>query len=323
LHLPKVSLSIPAMSEKAALKCCSDRSKLWLWEEQHMIPGAFDYHRPSSVNEAVGLLVKLGEEARVLAGGHSLVPMMKMRMASPEHLIDLSAIKSLKGISHTGDTIIIGAMTTQYELIHSELLTKHLPIIAETSRVIADPQIRYKGTFGGNVANGDPGNDMPALMQCLGATYELSGPDGVRTVPAREFYQGAYFTALAHGEILTAVHIPVPKTGHGYAYEKLKRKVGDYATAAAAVVITMSGGKCTSASIGLTNVADTPLWAQDAASILVGSSLDKATVDKAVTAAEAITDPASDMRGPAEYRTKMAGIMMRRALERAASRAKG
>jgi aerobic carbon-monoxide dehydrogenase medium subunit len=214
-------------------------------------------------------------------------------------------------------------VTTQYELIHSDILTKHLPIIAETSLVIADPQIRYKGTFGGNVANGDPGNDMPALMQCLNASYELTGPNGARQVVARDFYQGAYFTALETGEILTAVLIPVPHAGHGYGYEKLKRKVGDYATAAAAVVITMSGGKCTSASIGLTNVADTPLWAEEASAILVGSSLDKATVDRAVAAAEAITDPASDMRGPAEYRTKMAGIMMRRALERAASRAKG
>ncbi|MGL4491149.1 MAG: FAD binding domain-containing protein [Rhizobiaceae bacterium] len=288
-----------------------------------MIPGSFDYHRPNSVSEAVGLLAKLGEEARVLAGGHSLIPMMKLRMATPEHLIDLSAIGALKGITVKGDMIVIGAMTTQHELISSDVLNKHLPIIKETSLVIADPQIRYKGTFGGNVANGDPGNDMPALMQCLNASYELTGASGARVVAARDFYQGAYYTALEHGEILTAVHIPVPESGHGYAYEKLKRKVGDYATAAAAVMITMSGGKCTSASIGLTNVSETPLWAEEAASILVGSSLDKATVDKAVAAAEAITDPASDMRGPAEYRTKMAGIMMRRALERAASRAKG
>lgn len=288
-----------------------------------MIPGTFDYHRPNSVGEAIGLLARLGEEARVLAGGHSLIPMMKLRMASPEHLIDLSAIDDLKGISVSGDTIKIGAMTTQHELISSEVLSKHLPIIAETSRVIADPLIRYKGTFGGNVANGDPGNDMPALMQCLNASYELTGPNGSRHVAARDFYQGAYFTALEAGEILTSVHIAVPHASHGYAYEKLKRKVGDYATAAAAVVITMADGKCTSASIGLTNVSDTPLWAEEASAILVGSSLDKATVDKAVAAAEAITDPASDMRGPAEYRTKMAGIMMRRALERAASRAKG
>ena len=248
---------------------------------------------------------------------------MKTRLASPEHLVDISGIGKLKGITVNGDEIIIGAMTTQFELITSGELGRHIPIIAETSRLIADPQIRYKGTFGGNVANGDPGNDMPALMMCLGATYSVSGPDGSRDIAAREFYQGAYYTALGLGEILTAVRIPIPAPGHGFAYEKLKRKVGDYATAAAAVVITMAGGKCTSASIGLTNVSETPLWASDSAALLVGSSLDEATVSAAVAAAEAITNPASDMRGPAEYRTKMAGIMVRRALDRAQSRAKG
>ena len=288
-----------------------------------MIPGTFDYHRPASVEDAVALLARLGEEANILAGGHSLIPLMKTRLASPEHLVDLSGIGNLKGISVNGGEVVIGAMTTQFELINSEDLGRHLPIIAETSRLIADPQIRYKGTFGGNVANGDPGNDMPALMMCLGATYSVTGPDGSRDIAARDFYQGAYFTALEHGEILTAVRIPIPSADHGYAYEKLKRKVGDYATAAAAVVITMAGGKCTSASIGLTNVSETPLWASDAAALLVGTSLDKASVDAAVAAAEAITQPASDMRGPAEYRTKMAGVMVRRALERAQSRAKG
>ncbi|AKI01824.1 carbon monoxide dehydrogenase, medium subunit [Hoeflea sp. IMCC20628] len=288
-----------------------------------MIPGAFDYHRPATVEDAVGLLAKLGEEASILAGGHSLIPLMKTRLASPEHLIDLSGIGNLKGITVEGGDIVIGAMTTQFELITSNELERHIPIIAETSRLIADPQIRYKGTFGGNVANGDPGNDMPALMMCLGATYSVSGPNGSREIAARDFYQGAYYTSLEHGEILTAVRIPIPAADHGYAYEKLKRKVGDYATAAAAVVITMAGGKCTNASIGLTNVSETPLWASDAAALLVGSGLDKATVNAAVAAAEAITNPASDMRGPAEYRTKMAGVMVRRALERAQSRAKG
>ncbi|PWV95756.1 carbon monoxide dehydrogenase medium subunit [Hoeflea marina] len=285
-----------------------------------MIPGAFDYHRPATIEDAVTLLASLGEEASILAGGHSLIPLMKTRLASPDHLVDLSGIGNLKGITVAGGDIVIGAMTTQFELIASEDLARHIPIIAETSRLIADPQIRYKGTFGGNVANGDPGNDMPALMMALGATYRVHGPDGGRDVAAREFYHGAYYTALEHGEILTSVRIPVPPAGHGYAYEKLKRKVGDYATAAAAVVITMAGGTCTSASIGLTNVSETPLWASEASALLVGTRLDKPSVDAALAAAEAITNPASDMRGPAEYRTKMAGIMLRRALERARSR---
>lgn len=286
-----------------------------------MIPGPFAYHRPASVKEAVSLLGSLGEDARAIAGGHSLIPMMKLRLASPAHLIDLAGVADLKGIREDGRDVVIGAMTTQHEVIESELLGKKIPILRETSFVIADPQVRYVGTLGGNVANGDPGNDMPAVMMCLNASYHAAGKSGERRIAARDFYQGAYFTVLEPGEIVTAIHIPAPAAGHGYAYEKLKRKVGDYATAAAAVVLTMSGGKVASCSIGLTNVAETPLWAEEAAKILTGSTLDAATVKKAVTAAEAITSPATDSRGPAAYRTKMAGVMLTRALARAKERA--
>ncbi len=287
-----------------------------------MIPGEFVYHRPSTVAEAVSILAQHGDEARPLSGGHSLIPMMKLRMAAPEHLVDLGGLSDLKGIREEAGAIVIGAMTTQHELIESDLLANKLPIIRETSLLIADPQIRYLGTLGGNVANGDPGNDMPALMQCLDASYILTGPDGEREVAARDFYEAAYFTALSPEEILTGDRIPTPPAGHGFAYEKLKRKVGDYATAAAAVVLTMEGGKISFCSIALTNVADTPLYASEAGDILIGSSLDAETVKKAIAAAEAITEPASDGRGPAEYRTKMAGIMLERALARAAERAK-
>jgi carbon-monoxide dehydrogenase medium subunit len=286
-----------------------------------MIPGPFAYHRPASVKEAVSLLGSLGEDARAIAGGHSLIPMMKLRLASPAHLIDLAGVADLKGIREDGRDVVIGAMTTQHEVIESELLGEKIPILRETSFVIADPQVRYVGTLGGNVANGDPGNDMPAVMMCLNASYHAAGKSGERRIAARDFYQGAYFTALEPGEIVTAIHIPAPAVGHGYAYEKLKRKVGDYATAAAAVVLTISGGKVASCSIGLTNVAETPLWAEEAAKILTGSRLDAATVKKAVTAAEAITSPATDSRGPAAYRTKMAGVMLTRALARAKERA--
>jgi len=286
-----------------------------------MIPGSFAYHRPSSVKEAVSLLGKLGDDARAIAGGHSLIPMMKLRLASPAHLIDLAGVADLKGIREDGKDVVIGAMTTQHEVIGSDLLARKIPILAETSVLIADPQVRYVGTIGGNVANGDPGNDMPAVMICLNATYHAVGKSGERRIAAREFYQGAYFTALEPGEIVTAIRIPAPAAKHGYAYEKLKRKVGDYATAAAAVVLTASGGKVATCSIGLTNVAETPLWAEEAGKILTGSALDAATVKKAVAAAEAITSPASDGRGPAAYRTKMAGVMLTRALARAKTRA--
>jgi aerobic carbon-monoxide dehydrogenase medium subunit len=287
-----------------------------------VIPGSFTYHRPTSVRDAVALLADLGEGARAIAGGHSLIPMMKLRLATPDHLVDLAGVTDLKGVRTDGGDIVIGAMTTQHELVGSDLLAQKIPILAETSLLIADPQVRYVGTLGGNVANGDPGNDMPAVMLCLGATYHVAGKGRERRIPAREFYQGAYFTALEPSEILTAIRIPVPAPGHGYAYQKLKRKIGDYATAAAAVVLTLKGGAVASCSIGLTNVAETPLWAEAAAKILVGSQLDAATVKKAVAAAEAITSPASDTRGPAAYRTKMAGVMLARALARAKERAR-
>jgi len=287
-----------------------------------VIPSAFTYHRPSSVQEAVGLLAKLGDDGRAIAGGHSLIPMMKLRLATPGHLVDLAGIADLKGIRSDGNDIVIGAMTTQHDVVGSDLLAGKIPLLRETALLIADPQVRYMGTLGGNVANGDPGNDMPAVMLCLNATYHVTGKSGERRIPAREFYQGAYFTAMEGGDVLTAVRIPVPPAGHGAAYEKLKRKVGDFATAAAAVILTIGGGKVSSCSIGLTNVAETPLWAEEAAKILTGSSLDAATVKRAIAAAEAITSPASDARGPAHYRTKMAGVMLMRALARAKANAR-
>lgn len=286
-----------------------------------MIPGPFAYHRPKSVADAVNLLASLGEDARPLAGGHSLIPMMKLRLAAPQHLVDLRAIAELRGIRSEAGDIVIGAMTTQHELITDTTLGSKVPIIRETASLIADPQVRYVGTLGGNVANGDPGNDMPAVMICLGATYHVAGKRGERRIAARDFYQGAYFTALEPGEMVTAIRIPTPPTGHGTAYEKLKRKVGDYATAAAAVVLTLKQGRVATCSIGLTNVAETPLRAEEAANIVVGSTLDAATLKKAAAAAEAIASPASDNRGPAAYRKKMAGVMVARALERAKARA--
>ncbi len=287
-----------------------------------MIPGQFTYHRPKTVAEAVGLLAAHGDEARALAGGHSLIPMMKLRMAAPEHLVDLGAIDDLKGIREDGGDIVIGAGTTQAEVIRSQLLADRLPILRETAQQIADPQIRTRGTLGGNVANGDPGNDMPAVMQALDAIFHLAANGSERTIPARDFYQGAYFTAMEEGEILTAVRIPGPPANHGFAYEKLKRKVGDYATAAAAVILTVNAGRVETCAIALTNVAPTPLLAADAAKAVIGSDCDAATVKRAAAAAKAITDPATDGRGTAEYRREMAGVMTARALARAFARAR-
>ena len=223
--------------------------------------------------------------------------MMKLRLAQPSHLIDLAAVAELKGVGLDGGDVVIGAMTTQHDVIGSELLATHVPILRETAALIADPQVRYMGTIGGNVANGDPGNDMPALMMTLDATYVLRSASGERRVAARDFYLGIYETAAQPGEILAAIRIPAPPKGHGYAYEKLKRKVGDYATAAAAVVLTVAGGKIATCAIGLTNVSDRPLFAKDAAAAVIGTALDKASVAKAAAAAEAIASPAEDGRG--------------------------
>lgn len=286
-----------------------------------MIPGAFEYHRPASVDEAVALLAQHGDEGRVLAGGHSLIPMMKLRLAEPAHLIDLQSVEALRGIREEGGGLVIGAMTTQHEVIGSSLLAETCPILREAAELIADPQVRYCGTLGGNLANGDPGNDMPAIMQCLGASYRLRGPGGERSVAARDYYEAAYFTALGEGELMVEVSIPTPPAGQGQAYEKLKRKVGDYATAAAAVTLSLQGGACSAASVALTNVGQTPLYAEAAGQALVGSSLDEAAIGRAVEAAKTIAEPVSDMRGPSDYRSHVAGVMLRRAIQRAAARA--
>jgi aerobic carbon-monoxide dehydrogenase medium subunit len=286
-----------------------------------VIPAPFSYYRPKTIAEATALLAQHGDDGRVLAGGQSLIPMMKLRLAAPQHLIDLAGIAELKGIQRAGDTILIGATTTQHELQQSELATQAAPILLEASLLIADPQVRYVGTLGGNVANGDPGNDMPAVMMCLDASYRLIGNRGSRTVKARDFYQGAYATAMEPGEIIAAIEVPIPPAGHGYAYEKLKRKIGDYATAAAAVLVTVAGGKVATCAIALSNLSDKALLARDAAAALIGGALEKPAMEAAVKAARAVMSPASDTRGSSEYRVHAGGVMVERALRAAFARA--
>lgn len=285
-----------------------------------MIPGPFDYHRPATVQDAAHLVARLGEDARVLAGGHSLIPMMRLRMATPAHLIDLQDIASLRGIAVSAADIRIGAMTTQHELIAHEALAKAAPLIREAALQIADPQVRYVGTIGGNLANGDPGNDMPGLMQCLDATFTLEGPDGARDVKARDFYFGAYDTARAETEILTEIRF-APHEGAGWAYEKQKRKIGDYATAAAAVLLRMAGGRCAEASVAMTNLADRPVFSAGAGAALAGTALDDAALTAAVAAMQADIAPGADTRGPVAFKRHVAGVILRRAVARAASRA--
>jgi aerobic carbon-monoxide dehydrogenase medium subunit len=283
-----------------------------------MIPAAFEYYRPKAMADAIGLLTRHGDDARVMAGGHSLIPMMKLRMAHIGHLVDLQDIADLKGVT-VGATIRIGALTTQAELINNAALTAAAPILKEAALQIADPQIRNVGTVGGNVANGDPGNDMPGLMQCLDATYTLTGPKGSREVKARDFYQSAYFTSRKDDELLVAISFAKPVGG--YAYEKQKRKIGDYATAAAAVQIAVSGLRVTAAAIAMTNLSDTPVYSAAAGAALVGTSCDAASIKAAVAAMLADINPSSDNRGPVEFKRHLAGVILGRAIARAFSRA--
>jgi carbon-monoxide dehydrogenase medium subunit len=284
-----------------------------------MITSAFEYHRPSNLTGALTVLEEHGDDARVIAGGHSLIPMMKLRMADVPHLVDLQDIADLKGITVEVGTVTIGAMTTQHDLINNKALLAAAPIIHEAALQIADPQVRYMGTIGGNVANGDPGNDMPGLMQCLDATFTLVGPDGTRVVKAREFYEGAYMTEREDGEILTQIRFSA--TNSGFAYEKQKRKIGDYATAACAVLIAKEDGKVTSASVAMTNLSDVPVLSEAAGAALVGTSCDAIAMKAAVAAALQDIDPTEDNRGPVEFKIHVAGIIISRAIARAWSRA--
>ncbi|RFU44581.1 xanthine dehydrogenase family protein subunit M [Paraburkholderia sp. DHOC27] len=279
-----------------------------------MIPRPFDYHAPRSVPEAVALLDQFGDAAKLLAGGHSLLPMMKLRFAQPDHLIDLGKVAELKGIREVGDEIRIGAMTTENELIWSELLQRRCPLIVEGARQISDPQVRYRGTLGGDISHGDPGNDHPALMIALDASFVLASAQGERVLPADGFFLGTYMTQMEPGEIMTEIRIPIPAAGTGYCYAKLKRKTGDFATAAAAVTLRMDGPTVSSVRIALTNVGDTALRATAAEQVLSGRNFDEAAVDEAAHLAMSICMPVSDLRGDADYKTAMAGEMTRRAL---------
>ena len=284
-----------------------------------MIPAEFEYYRPKDLPGVISLLCEHGDDARVLAGGHSLIPLMKVRMADVSHVIDLKDVGDMSSIDLSSDSIEIGAMVTQHAIIEHVGLAAAAPILREAALQISDPQVRYMCTVGGNLANGDPANDMPGLMQCLNATFTVIGPNGKRQIAARNFYEGAYMTARTDDEVLTSVTIPAFSAG--YAYEKQKRKIGDYATAAAAVVISKDGDYCKSASVAMTNLSDTPICSMAAGSALVGTTLDETSINASITAMVSDIDPTADNRGPVEFKKYVAGIILRRAIERAWSRA--
>lgn len=288
-----------------------------------MIPATFEYHAPSNLKEAIRLLGEHNSGAKILAGGHSLLPMMKLRFAAPAHLIDLNRVPELKGIREQGGMIRIGAMTTENEIIASELLRTKCPLLPEAARQIADPQVRNCGTVGGDIAHGDPGNDHPAIALATEASFVLTGPKGERTVSADGFFLGTYSTQLQADEILTEIRVPAIGKGTGWAYCKLKRKTGDFATAAAAVQLQLDGNTCKKIVIALTNVAPTALKAKDAAALLTGKTIDDKLIEQAAQKVMSICDPAEDLRGDREYKTHMAAEMTRRAIRLALERAKG
>jgi carbon-monoxide dehydrogenase medium subunit len=287
-----------------------------------MIPAAFEYHAPSSLNEATALLAKLGEDAKVLSGGHSLIPLMKLRLASPRHLIDINGIPGLAGIREADGFLRIGALTRESELEDSDLVRTRYPLLHETSGVIADPVVRNLATLGGNLAHGDPANDHPATMLAYGAEILARGPKGERRIPITVFFTGPFATALRPDEILVEIRIPVPPPRSGGAYFKLERKVGDFATAAVAVQLALgAGGTCEQVGIGLTNVGLTPIKAERAEAALRGKRADDGTIATVAQLAAEAAQPAEDLRGPVEYKKDLVRVLTARALRKALERA--
>jgi aerobic carbon-monoxide dehydrogenase medium subunit len=287
-----------------------------------MIPAPFEYHRPASLQDAVALLGRLGGDAKVLAGGQSLIPLMKLRLASPRHVVDINRITGLGSIAEKDGALVIGALVRESELEASDLVRKRFPILTDACRVIADPLVRNLATVGGNLAHGDPANDHPAAMLALEAEVVAVGPRGPRRLPVAGFFTGPLETALAPGEILTEIRVPLPPPRSGGAYLKMERKVGDFATAAVAVQLTLGeGGTCARVGIGLTNVGPTPIKARRAEALLQGRRPDDAAIQEAARAAAAESDPSEDLRGSVAYKRDLVRVLTARAIRRALERA--
>ena len=289
-----------------------------------MIPSAFDYHAPGTLDEAVALLERHGDEAKVLSGGQSLLPLLKLRLGDAGHLVDIGRIPGLTGITEADGYLRIGGATREADLERSDLIREKYPILLDTAVVIADPLVRNRATVGGNLAHGDPANDHPATMLALGAEVVARGPRGERTIPITSFFTGLFATALGPAEILTEIRIPVPPPRSGGAYVKLERKVGDYATAATAAQVTLGGqGEIARIGIGLTNAGPTPIKATAAEDYLRGRKPDAATIAEAARLAAEATSPSADRRGSVEYKRDMARVLTGRAVTRAVERAGG
>ena len=287
-----------------------------------MIPPSFEYYVPASLGEATALLAQHGEEAKILSGGQSLIPLMKLRLAAPRCLIDINRIAGLAYIREADGVLTIGGLTREAEIEESDLLRTRYPILVDTSRVIGDPLIRNLATLGGNLAHGDPANDHPATMLALGAEVVAVGAGGERRIPVAEFFGGPFTTALGADEILTEIRIPARAARSGGAYVKMERKVGDFATAAVAAQVTVgASGSCERAGIGLTNVGPTPIKARGAEAFLAGRRLDAGAIAEAARLAAGEAEPTADLRGSADYKRDLVRVLAARALTRAVERA--
>lgn len=288
-----------------------------------MIAENFSYAAPSSIQDAIALLHEHGDDAKILAGGHSLIPMMKLRFASPTHLIDINNIPGLSYIKEENGVLKIGAMTREVEVEESDLLNSKYHIFADATKLIADPQVRNFGTLGGNLAHGDAANDHPAVMMALGASVEITTNSGTREVSLDDFFMGFYTTAVEHGEILTEIRIPAASGRFGSAYHKAERKVGDYATAGVAAVIQLDNdGVCTRAGLGLTNVSPTPMRVSRAEELLLGSRVSAEDIATAAKMASEDCSPSDDLRGDEDYKRHLVKVITKRMLNKALSRAK-
>jgi len=289
-----------------------------------MIPAAFDYHAPTTIGEATALLTRLGDDAKVLSGGQSLIPLMKLRLASPAHVVDINGIPGLAYIREGEGFLRIGALTRESELEESELIRTRYPLLHDTSKVIADPVVRNLATVGGNLAHADPANDHPATMLAFGAEVVAVGPKGERRISIASFFTGPFATSLRPDEILTEIRIPLPAARSRGAYLKLERKVGDFATAAVAAQLTLDpGGRCDEVGIGLTNVGLTPIKAAKAEAALKGKNPDEATIKRAAELAAEASEPSADLRGSVEYKKDLVRVLTGRALRKAVERAQG
>jgi carbon-monoxide dehydrogenase medium subunit len=288
-----------------------------------MIPPSFEYYAPTTVEEAIGLLQQLGPEAKILSGGMSLIPLMRLRLAAPRHLIDINRITGLAYITETDGFLRIGALTREAELESSDLLRSKYPILVETARVIGDPLVRNRATVGGNLAHGDPANDHPATMLALAAEIVATGPKGERNIPITYFFTGFYATALDPDEILTEIRIPIPPPHSSGAYMKLERKVGDFATAGVAAQLTVGRGDvCEQVRIGLTNVGPVPTEARQAGEVIRGKTLAPEAVRQAAQLAAEESQPNADVRGSEEYKRDLVRVLTTRALKRALEQAR-